>query len=180
MDQEKIGKFIAEMRKQKNMTQQDLADKLKVSNKTIGNWENGRNMPDLSLFKPLCNELGITADELILGEKIGNDSKKKEKAKNLIVDFFFETIEEDEFESKTIETENIIVDVLVIIGFFITMCLFPKDEVGVPALLFAPLAFIVLSPFLIYKKVRNLSIGKKILLVLLYFALVFVAGIIFM
>ena len=46
MNQEKIGKFIAECRKNKNMTQQDLAEKLGVSDRTIGNWENGRNMPD--------------------------------------------------------------------------------------------------------------------------------------
>ena len=54
MDQEKIGKFICKCRKKKNMTQQDLAERLGVSDRTIGNWENGRNMPDLSLFKTLC------------------------------------------------------------------------------------------------------------------------------
>ena len=84
MDQEKIGKFISELRKEKNLTQQDLADKLGVSNKTVGNWENGRNMPDLSLFRPLCNELDIKADELLLGERIGNDTKKKEEVKTII------------------------------------------------------------------------------------------------
>ena len=54
MNQEKIGRFIAECRKEKNMTQQELAEKLGVSDRTVGNWENGRNMPDLSLFTPLC------------------------------------------------------------------------------------------------------------------------------
>ena len=57
MNQEKIGKFIAECRKNKKMTQSELAEKLGVTDKSIGNWENGRNMPDLSLFKPLCAEL---------------------------------------------------------------------------------------------------------------------------
>lgn len=84
MDQGKIGKFISELRKEKNMTQQELADKLGVSNKTVGNWENGRNMPDLSLFRPLCNELDIKTDELLLGERIGNDVKKKEEVKTII------------------------------------------------------------------------------------------------
>ena len=70
MDQEKIGKFIAECRKKKNMTQQELAEKLGVSDRTIGNWENGRNMPDLALFKPLCNELDITLNDLMSGEKV--------------------------------------------------------------------------------------------------------------
>jgi YrbI family 3-deoxy-D-manno-octulosonate 8-phosphate phosphatase len=60
MNQEKIGKFIAKCRKDKKMTQSELAEKLGVTDKSIGNWENGRNMPDLALFKPLCDELGIT------------------------------------------------------------------------------------------------------------------------
>ena len=70
MNQEKIGKFIANCRKQKNITQQELAEKLGVSDRTIGNWENGRNMPDLSLFKPLCKELDITLNDLMSGEKV--------------------------------------------------------------------------------------------------------------
>ena len=65
MDQKKIGKFIAQCRKQKNMTQQELAERLNVSDRTIGNWENGRNMPDLSMFKPLCDELGISIKKII-------------------------------------------------------------------------------------------------------------------
>ena len=67
MNQEKIGKFIAECRKKKNMTQQELAEKLGVSDRTVGNWENGRNMPDLSLFKPLCTELDVSINELLKG-----------------------------------------------------------------------------------------------------------------
>lgn len=65
MNQEKIGNFILELRKEKNMTQQELADKIGVTDKAISKWENGRGMPDLSLMKPLCKELGITINELI-------------------------------------------------------------------------------------------------------------------
>lgn len=74
MNQEKIGNFILELRKEKNMTQQELADKIGVTDKAISKWENGRGMPDLSLMKPLCKELGITINELISGERI--DKKK--------------------------------------------------------------------------------------------------------
>ena len=70
MNQEKIGNFILELRKEKNMTQQELADKIGVTDKAISKWENGRGMPDLSLMKPLCKELGITINELISGERI--------------------------------------------------------------------------------------------------------------
>ena len=84
MNQEKIGKFIAECRKNKNMTQQELAEKLGVSDRTVGNWENGRNMPDLSLFKPLCYELGISMNDLMSGEKISKEHYQKKLEENIV------------------------------------------------------------------------------------------------
>lgn len=84
MNQEKIGKFIQECRKNKKMTQSDLAEKLGVSDRTVGNWENGRNMPDLSLFKPLCEELGITINELISGEKLDKEIYQEKLEENII------------------------------------------------------------------------------------------------
>ncbi len=70
MDQVKIGRFIAELRKSKNMTQQQLGDKLGVSFKTISKWETGRGMPELSTLKPLSDILEITINELLSGEKV--------------------------------------------------------------------------------------------------------------
>ena len=70
MDQIKIGKFIAELRKEKNMTQQQLAEKLGVSYKTISKWETGRGMPELSTIKPLSEELDVSINELLSGEKV--------------------------------------------------------------------------------------------------------------
>lgn len=86
MNQEKIGKFILESRRARNLTQQELAQRLGVSDRTIGNWENGRNMPDLSLFKPLCEELNISVMDLISGEKINskNDNQLEENILNTI------------------------------------------------------------------------------------------------
>ena len=75
MNQEKIGKFIAENRKVKKITQLELAEQLGVTDRAVSNWENGKNMPDLSLFKPLCDILGITINELMSGEKIIAKSK---------------------------------------------------------------------------------------------------------
>jgi len=60
VNQEKIGKFIAHLRKEKKMTQQELGEKLGVTNKTISRWGNGDYMPDLSLLKPLSKELSIS------------------------------------------------------------------------------------------------------------------------
>ena len=84
MNQERIGKFIAECRKNKKMTQSELAEKLGVTDKSIGNWENGRNMPDLSLFKPLCEELGITINDLMSGEKISKDKYQEKFEENIV------------------------------------------------------------------------------------------------
>ena len=84
MNQEKVGKFIAMCRKEKNMTQSDLAEKLGVTDKSIGNWENGRNMPDLSLFKPLCDVLGITINELLSGEKLKKEKYQEKFEENII------------------------------------------------------------------------------------------------
>lgn len=70
MDQEKIGKFIAYIRKEKGMTQSELASRLGITDRAISKWENGRGMPDLSLIKPLCKELDITINDLLSGEKL--------------------------------------------------------------------------------------------------------------
>ena len=84
MDQEKIGKFILKLRKEKNMTQQELANKLTITDRAISKWENGRGMPDLSLMKPLCNELDISINELISGEKIENNKYKEKSEENIL------------------------------------------------------------------------------------------------
>lgn len=84
MNQEKIGLFIAKCRREKNMTQEDLTEKLGVSNKSISRWENGKTMMDISLFEPLCNELDISIIELLNGERINDKKKDKLYTKTLI------------------------------------------------------------------------------------------------
>ena len=84
MNQEKIGKFILELRREKNMTQQELADKIGVTDRAISKWENGRGMPDLSLMIPLCKELNITINELISGEKIEKKDYQSKLEENIV------------------------------------------------------------------------------------------------
>ena len=86
MDQYKIGRFIAETRKQKNLTQEALGEKVGVNNKTVSRWETGRYMPDLDTIPVLCEELGITVNELLCGEKL--DENYKEQADENILDVF--------------------------------------------------------------------------------------------
>ena len=76
MNQVKIGKFIAECRKNKNMTQAELAEKLNITDRAISKWETGKGMPDSSIMLDLCNELKISVNELLSGEMISMESKK--------------------------------------------------------------------------------------------------------
>ena len=83
MNQKKIGKFIQERRKIKELTQVELAEKLGVSNRTISSWENGNSMPDYSIFQDLCNELDISINELFSGEKISKEDYKTKAEENM-------------------------------------------------------------------------------------------------
>lgn len=74
MNQLAIGQYITKKRKQKNFTQEQLGEKLGVSNKTISKWENGRCMPDYGVIEPLCKELGISVAELLDGEEAEDKS----------------------------------------------------------------------------------------------------------
>lgn len=84
MDQIKIGKFIATLRKEKGLTQEQLGDKLGVTNKTVSRWENGNYMPDVEMLSLLSKEFGVTINELIIGERLGTDEFKKVADDNLV------------------------------------------------------------------------------------------------
>ena len=84
MNQEKIGKFISECRKKQKLTQEQLAEKLGVTDRAVSNWENGKNMPDLSIFKLLCDELNISINELMSGEELDDSRYIKKLEENII------------------------------------------------------------------------------------------------
>lgn len=124
MNQEKIGKFIAECRKQKKLTQSELGEKLGVTEKSVSNWENGRNMPDLSLFKPLCEILGITINELLSGEKLVKEKYQEKFEENIV-----NTID---YSTKKINKYSEAISLIIIIfGLFISLSaimIFPSDS----------------------------------------------------
>lgn len=84
MDQIKIGKFIAEERKRKGYTQKQLSEKLGISDKTISKWERGNGFPEVSLLLPLCNELEITVNELLSGERVSEENYRKKAEENMM------------------------------------------------------------------------------------------------
>ena len=114
MDIIKIGKFIAENRKKKNMTQEQLAEKIGVTSKTISRWENGNYMPDISLLKPLSEELGITLNDLLSGEKVEKEKYQEKLEENII-----NTI--DYSNKKVIKNNNLMGLLLVVFGIFCTL-----------------------------------------------------------
>ena len=84
MDQIMIGKFIAACRKEQGLTQAALAEKLGVSDRAVSKWENGRNMPDVSIIPQLCTLLKIDLNELFAGERLSMDNYKEIAEKNLL------------------------------------------------------------------------------------------------
>ena len=84
MNQVKIGKFIADERKAKGYTQKQLSELLGISDKTISKWERGNGFPEASLLLPLCNELEITVNELLTGERISKQSYKEKAEENMV------------------------------------------------------------------------------------------------
>lgn len=84
MDQIKIGKFIAALRKEKGLTQEQLEEKLGVTNKTISRWENGNYMPDVEMLSLLSKEFGVSINELVSGKRLATEDFKKAADSNLV------------------------------------------------------------------------------------------------
>jgi len=162
MNQEKIGKFIAKCRKDKKMTQSELAEKLGVTDKSIGNWENGRNMPDLSLFKPMCDVLGITINDLLSGEKISKDKYQERFEENIVNTIDYSTKRINKYS-------NVIGLLLVIFGLFISMSaimIFPSESSwGSIYSVFGVVLFVIG----ISKLTNKMKMWKRLLLILLIF-----------
>lgn len=84
MDQQKIGQFIAEMRKEQGLTQRALAEKLLISDKTVSKWECGNGMPEVSLMMPLCEILQISVNELLTGKRLQSSEYKQNAEENIM------------------------------------------------------------------------------------------------
>lgn len=83
MDQIKIGAFIAQCRKEKNLTQTQLAERLEITKQAVSKWETGKGMPDVSLLQPLCSVLGISLNELFSGEHITEEEYRGKAEENI-------------------------------------------------------------------------------------------------
>lgn len=175
MNQEKIGRFILKCRKEKKLTQAELAEKLGVTDKSISNWENGRNMPDLSLFKPLCELLDISINDLISGERVSKDKYQEKLEENII-----STI--DYTNKKLSKKNNVIGIILIVFGvmFAITaMSIFPSESSwgSIYSVFGAILSLVGISKFtkkLNYAKRLFINFGYFILFVTMLFIIDYV------
>ena len=114
MNQEEIGKFISKLRKENNMTQHVLAEKLNVTDRTISNWETGRRLPDISILKEISVIFSVTIDEIIYGKKI-----EKEEIQKKLVDSAIEIYT----TKQKIEKLQILTEILICAGMLITITL---------------------------------------------------------
>lgn len=124
MDQVKIGKFIAQLRHEGNMTQEELGKKLGVTNKTISRWENGNYMPDIETLKLLSEVFRISINELLCGEKLTDANFRKKADENIAAvyrDSSFTVKEQSAYWKRKWLKEHI---ALIVSCGLITICLF--------------------------------------------------------
>ena len=114
MNQEKIGKFISEKRKEKNWTQAQLAEKICVSVNAVSKWERGLNLPDASIMLELCNLLGITVNDLLSGEKLNTEEQKHKSDLNAISIIT---------TKKELENIRLLTEILIFAGIIVAMTL---------------------------------------------------------
>lgn len=84
MDQIKIGKFIAQLRKENDLTQQEMGDKIGVTNKTISRWENGNYMPDIEMLQILSKLFNVSINELLSGERLSEENFRTKAEENIV------------------------------------------------------------------------------------------------
>lgn len=148
MDQIKIGKFIAERRKLKSLTQAQLAEKLNITDRAVSKWENGRSLPDSAIMLELCEILDITVNDLLCGEVVVMEKYNKEMEKNLL-----EMAREKEKSDKQLLMVEIVMGI-VSVGILLGLCIFaayaPMEEwLRIVLIIIGFIPVLVLTPFML-------------------------------
>ena len=142
MDQVKIGKFIAECRKNANLTQMQLAEKLNITDRAISKWETGKSLPDSSIMLGLCDILGISVNELLSGENIiiENSNQKNEQ---LLLDMAKELEQKNKTVWKSMWVIMIISMTALFAGILIAAFLMPEGVWQLVTILGICIAFLI-------------------------------------
>ena len=133
MDQIKIGKFIQEKRKVQNLTQQDLAEKLCITDRAVSKWECGKSLPDASIMLELCSILEISVNELLTGEELDMNEYNKNAELNLVKI----TKQKEESDKRLLTLEIILATISILflfaalsVAIFVEMPLWGKIIIG--------------------------------------------------
>ena len=148
MDQIKIGKFIAERRKLKNLTQAQLAEKLNITDRAVSKWENGRSLPDSSIMLELCEMLEITVNDLLSGEIVVMEKYNKELENNLL-----EIVKEKERADRRLLRIETVMG-FVSVALMLALCVFAayapiEDWMRIVLIIIGFVPVLVLTPFMI-------------------------------
>ena len=148
MDCDKIGKFIANSRKQKGLTQSELADKLNITDRAVSKWENGKAMPDSGVMLDLCKELKINVNELLSGEMIEMKNYDYNVEKNLL-----EMIKQKEESDKRLLNSEILIGILsllpLLVSIVITIAVPLEEWLGTVVILTSLIPFLIATPFML-------------------------------
>ena len=148
MNQEKIGKFIAECRKKKNLTQAGLAEKLNITDRAISKWETGKGMPDSSIMLELCDELGINVNELLSGEVIKMENYNLKAEENLLK----MKKQKEEADKRLLHMEillGLLCIVPLLISIIIVMAIPMEEWLGVVITVTGLIPLLIATPFVI-------------------------------
>ncbi len=124
MDTKRIGSFLQELRKQNDMTQEQLGEQLGVTNKTISRWETGNYMPPIECLKRLSDRYGISINEIIAGKRLDEESYKRESEENLAVAF-------EQMESNKIKIDQLMIVLFCIINVLAIAIIFTMSQIGI-------------------------------------------------
>ena len=148
MDQIKIGAFIAERRKIKNLTQAQLAEKMNVTDRAVSKWERGRCLPDSAIMLDLCHELGISVNDLLYGEVITMENTNEKYEKQLL-----ELVKQKEEADKRLLLVEIIIGIFaiaVMLGLCVIAAYAPiEDWLRITLIIIGFVPVLVLTPFML-------------------------------
>lgn len=188
MDAHKFGAFVAKCRKERNMTQADLALKIQVTDKAVSRWERGIGFPDINTIEPLANALKVSVLELMKSERMAANQVEKEEAAEVITDTLNVAVLQRKQERKNVFQILGVTSIIVFFLLFIDSMQWQADTiiftgVGVAFPLFCMRGFIALLCNGIWRKVKGKSCGQTLalaialpLLLIIFLGLFFLIG----
>lgn len=124
MDNQKIASFISELRKEKNLTQKELAEQLNITDKAVSKWERGQSYPDITILPPLCALLGVTVSELLNGEHADTTEPAQSSVENIVIntlDYAREVSKKHRFTKKGIVLLSVTI-LFLVAAFVCSLC----------------------------------------------------------